>query len=106
MKRLGLAVVCLLLLPATAEAPTTQRLEAWQAKRIARSHAKLQDRPGFRVESIRRTDRYKVRVCWSEPGYLLPDDGRDFGCDRVELRGRQFWIYDDSVLGAGWVRWL
>jgi hypothetical protein len=98
-------VLAALLFPATATAPTGVRVEFWQAKRIVRANAALQRRPGFRVERVRRIDRTTVRVCWSEPGYLLPMDGRDVGCDVVRLRGREFWVFDDST-GGGWLRWL
>jgi hypothetical protein len=92
-------------LPAPAVAPV-HVLGEWQASRVARSHAALMRRPGFRVERLERLSSVRVRVCWSEPGYLSPIDGRDRGCDIVELRGGQWWLFDDSVLGAGWVRWL
>ena len=54
------------------------------------------------IESARRVNRFTVRVCWSEPGYLSPLDGRDHGCDFVQLRDRTFWLRDGSVWdGAG-----
>jgi hypothetical protein len=70
-----------------------------------RSHARDQWRPDFRIEKVRRIDGQKIRVCWSEPGYLSPAEGRDYGCDVVELRGRQWWLKDDST-GGTWMRWL
>lgn len=92
--------------PAHAVAPVAPQLRFWQAKRVARAHGREQLRPDFRVESMRRLARSRVRVCWSEPGYLGPLDGRDYGCDVVERRRGQWWIRDDSVMSGIWVRWL
>jgi hypothetical protein len=103
-----IAILGLLTFPATALAPTPNptTLQFWQASRVVRSHAKLQHRPDFRVERRVRINRRTVRVCWSEPGYLTPADGRDYGCDIVQLRGREFWLKDDAVLNGYWLRWL
>ena len=95
--------------PAFAQAPiatTGELLHGWQARKVVRANAALNFRPDFRIERVRRVDASEVRVCWSEPGYLTAAEGRDHGCDVVSLRGREFWLFDDSVMGAGWKRWL
>lgn len=78
-------------------------LREWQARWIVRAGAALEERPDFRIERTRQLGDRRVLVCWSEPGYLPPE--RDYGCDRVELRRRQFWRFDDSTVGE-WRRVL
>lgn len=82
-------------------------LPSSSAARVVRARAALQHRPDFRVESTARRSATRVRVCWSEPGYLSPDDGRDVGCDLVELRGcGQYWVRDASSVVPVWRRFL
>ena len=81
-------------------------LQVWQASRIVRSDAALEQRPDFRIESRRWVNPRTVRVCWSEPGYLSSDDGRDTACDLVQLRRGTFWLRDGSILTGRWIRWL
>lgn len=112
----GYALACLMVLgllvlvgvwTASVEAEVDRRVPALyerEAANLVRGHAGWQRRPDFRVESMRRLSRYRWRVCWSEPGYLGPDDGRDYGCDLAERRGYRYWIKDDST-GGSWVRW-
>lgn len=110
LRRLSaLLVAAGLAFPATAHAPVATgppSLREWQAKRVTVAHARAQRRPGFRVERTARLGVYRIRVCWSEPGYLGPLDGRDYGCDLVERRGYELWLRDDAVMGGFWVRWL
>lgn len=103
------ALLAALAVPASALAPRSRAersLQVWQASRIVRSHAALEERPDFRIESTRRMNRLTVRVCWSEPGYLSPADGRDAACDLVQLRGGSFWLRDGSIMEGRWIRWL
>jgi hypothetical protein len=102
VKRLAAALMVLMVVvPAEAAGPiaTTGEvtLHVWQAKRLVGWNAREGYRPDFRIESARRVDARTVRVCWSEPGYLAPEDGRDYGCDMVQLRGRQWWLRDGSL---------
>jgi hypothetical protein len=101
-----IAALAILATAAASPAPSDPRLRVWQATRVVWSHAALQQRPDFRIESTRRVNRFTVRVCWSEPGHLSPLDGRDHGCDVVQLRDRAFWLRGSSVLGGRWIRWL
>lgn len=87
-----------------ANAPSSEFVKYWQAKRVVKSRALIQGSAQFRIESVSRINNSTVKVCWSEEPYLPP--GRDVGCDKVQRRGTEWWLFDDSVLGAGWGRWL
>lgn len=101
-----LLLVILLALAFPSEAAVGPSLRVWQAKRVDSAYALENLRPDFRVERAARINRRTVRVCWSEPGYVLPMDGRDYGCDLVQRRSYEWWIRDDSVGSPFWVRWL
>lgn len=89
-------------------APGRDRVELklWQASRVARANADLTNREAYRVRYMRRLSPARVLVCWRDEPYIEEPGEVDIGCDRVELRGREFWLYDDSILGLGWRRWL
>lgn len=86
---------------------SSPRLTKWQASRIARSRAHLMGRHTYHVIKMKRLNPVKIAVYWRErEGYLGLRGGSDFGRDVVERRGYELWFYDDSLLGAGWSRWL
>jgi hypothetical protein len=105
---LGVFVVLAIIAAARADGPTANTgevIQFWQAKRIVRANAAILQRPDFRITQVARVNGLTVKVCWSEPGYVEPDQGRDYGCDIVQKRGREWWLRDDST-GGGWLRWL
>jgi 3'-phosphoadenosine 5'-phosphosulfate sulfotransferase len=83
------------------------KLERWQAMRVVKANARMQRRDELYIARTERLSPRRIRVCWRDPDDYIGLPGEvDVGCDRVELRGREFWLYDDSMLGLGWRRWL
>jgi hypothetical protein len=94
-------------LGATASPGLPPELKRWQAIKVARANAELTNREAYRVRYTVRLSRTKIKVCWRDAPYLEGPGEHDIGCDWVELRrGREFWLFDDSILGLVPRRWL
>lgn len=74
-------------------------LHRWEATTVATGYAAQHQRPGFRVEFLKRATRYRIRVRYSEPGSGPPETlgQRDYGTLTVIRRRYQMWVRESGL---------